>query len=63
MSEVICDGRMLAKTKGKVNKIVVRPAVLYGLEAVAMTGGRVRGGRIEDADISVGSSKDGQDKK
>ena len=63
---LICDGKMSAKTKGKVYKTVMRPAELYGLEAVAMTGrqeAELEVGRIEDADISVGSSKDGQDKK
>ena len=39
---MICDRRMLAKTKGKVYKTVVRPAMLYGLETVAEFN---RGGR------------------
>ena len=34
---VTCDRRMKAKTKGKVYKTVVRPAMLYGPETVAMT--------------------------
>ena len=40
--------------------------MLYGLETTAndkKTGGRVKDGRIEDAEIYVGSDKDGQDKK
>ena len=56
---MICDKRMSAKTKGTIYKIV-RPAVLYELETVAMTKNtrdRVRGCSF------VGSNKDGQDKK
>ena len=37
MSGVICDRRVLARVKGKVCKVAVRPAMLYGLEAVALT--------------------------
>lgn len=37
MSGVICDGRVPARVKGNVYKLVVRPAMLYGLEAVALT--------------------------
>ena len=35
MSGVICDRRVPARVKGKVYKMVVRPAMLYGLEMVA----------------------------
>ena len=34
---VICDRRMPAKTKGKVYKTIVRPAMKYGLETMALT--------------------------
>ena len=37
VSGVICDRRISAKIKGKMYKTVVRPAMLYGLEAVALT--------------------------
>ena len=37
MSGVICDRRVPAKVKGKVYKVAVRPAMLYGLETVALT--------------------------
>ncbi|KAI5608703.1 hypothetical protein C0J50_9541 [Silurus asotus] len=34
---VICDSRVSARMKGKVYKTVVRPAMLYGLETVALS--------------------------
>ena len=37
MSEVICDRRVPARVKGKVYKVALRPAILYGLETVALT--------------------------
>ena len=33
MSGVLCDRRMPVKLKGKVYKTVVRPAMMYGMEA------------------------------
>ena len=37
MSGLICDRRVPARVKGKVCKVAVRPAMLYGLETVALT--------------------------
>ena len=37
MSEVICDRRVPTRVKGKVYKVAARPAMLYGLEIVALT--------------------------
>ena len=37
MSGVICDRRVPARVKGKVYRVAVRPAMLYGLETVALT--------------------------
>ena len=37
VSEVICDSRLPARVKGKVYCSVVRPAMVYGLETVAVT--------------------------
>ena len=34
---VICDSRLPARVKGKVYSSVVRPAIMYGLETVAVT--------------------------
>ena len=50
MSGVICNRRVPARVKGKVYKVAVRPAMLYGLETVALTktGGGDGGGRGKD---------------
>ena len=37
MSGVLCDRKLSAKVKGKMYKNVVRPAMLYGMETVAVT--------------------------
>ena len=37
VSEVICDRRLPARVKGKVYSSVVRPAMVYGIETVAVT--------------------------
>ena len=37
VSRVICDRRLPARVKGKVYSSVVRPAMVYGLETVAVT--------------------------
>ena len=37
MSGVICDRRVPARVNGKVYKVAVRPAMLYGLKTVALT--------------------------
>ena len=47
---VICDRRVSAKMKGKVYKTVVRPAMMYGLEAVAMT-------KRQEAELEVAELK------
>ena len=37
VSEVICDRRLSTCVKGKAYKMVVRPAMLYGLKTVPLT--------------------------
>ena len=37
VSGVICDRRLPDRVKGKVHSLVVRPAMVYGLETVAVT--------------------------
>ena len=46
MSGVICDRRVSATRKWKVHKVAVRPAMLYGLETVALT-------RRQEAEMDV----------
>ena len=41
MTGVMCDRRVPARVKGKVYSRVVRPAMLYGLETVALTNKQV----------------------
>ena len=47
---VICDRRVSARVKGKVYKTVVRPAMLSGLEAVALT-------KRQEAELEVAELK------
>ena len=42
VSEIICDRRLPARVKGKVYSSVVRPAMVYGLETVAVTKKQVK---------------------
>ena len=42
VSEVICVRRLPARVKGKVYSSVVRPAMVYGLEMVAVTKKQVK---------------------
>ena len=37
MSGVLCDKRVPPHVKGKIHKMIVQPAMLYGMEAVSMT--------------------------
>ena len=37
VSRVICDRRLPARVKGKVYSLVVRPAMVYGLETMELT--------------------------
>ena len=63
MSGVICDRRVPARVKGKVYKVAVRPAMLYGLDTDEKTGGGDGGGRVEDVAIFIRSDKNGQDQE
>ena len=42
VSGIICDRRLPARVKGKVYSTVVRPAMVYGLETVAVTKKQVK---------------------
>ena len=51
VSGVICDKRLPARVKGKVYSSVVRPAMVYGLETVAVTKKQVE--EMEVADMNM----------
>ena len=48
---VICNRRLPARVKGKVYSLVVRPAMVYGLEIVAVTKKQVE--EIEVAEMKM----------
>ena len=50
VSGVMCDRRVSARMKGKVYKTVMRPAMLYGLETVAL-------GKRQEAELEVAEMK------
>ena len=50
VSGVICDRRVSAKVKGKVYRTVVRPAMMYGLEKLAMS-------KRQEAELEVAELK------
>ena len=58
-----CGRRVSARVKGKVYRVAVRPAMLYGLETVALTKGGDGGGRVEDVTIFIRSDKNGQNQE
>ena len=51
MSEFLCDRKLSAKVKGKMYKSVVRPAILYEMETVAVTERRV--GKMKVAELKM----------
>ena len=51
MSGVLCDKTLSARVKGKIYKSVVRPAMLYGMETVAVTERQV--GKMEVAELKM----------
>ena len=42
MSGVLCDKRVPPHVKGKINKMIVQPAMLYGMETVPVTSSHVK---------------------
>ena len=48
---VMCDGRVSAKMKGRLYKMIVRPAMLHGMEVVAVT--KRQEGRMEAAEMKI----------
>ena len=59
VSRVICDRRLPARVKGKVYSSVVRPAMVYGLETVAVTKKQVK--EMEHVEVCYGSDEKKQD--
>ena len=51
MSSLLCDRRISARLKGKIHRTVVRPAMMYGLETVAMT--KRQGTELEVAEMKM----------
>ena len=51
VSGVLCDRKLSARLKGKIYKCAVRPAVLYGMEMMAMTERMVK--KIEVAELKM----------
>ena len=41
MSGVLCDKRIPPRVKGKIHKMIVQPAMLYGMETVPVTSSHV----------------------
>ena len=50
MSGLLCDRRVSARLKGKIHRTVVRPAMMYGLETVALT-------KRQEAELEVAEMK------
>ena len=51
VSGVLCDRKLSARLKGKIYKCAVRPAVLYGMETVAVTERMVK--KMEVAELKM----------
>ena len=51
VSGVLCDRKLSARLKGKIYKCAVRPAVLYGMETVAVTERMVK--KMEAAELKM----------
>ena len=50
MASLLCDRRVSARLKGKIHRTVVRPAMMYGLETVAMM-------KRQEAELEVAEMK------
>ena len=51
VSGVLCDKKLLSKVKGKIYKSVVRPAMLYRMETMAVT--EIQVGKMEVAELKI----------
>ncbi|XP_037801297.1 uncharacterized protein LOC119596193 [Penaeus monodon] len=48
---IVCDRRVAEKVKGKMHNVMVRPAMLYGLEATSLTKAHKR--KLEVAEMKM----------
>ena len=64
---MICDRRILARVKGQMFRTAVRPAMMYGLETVALTKTQeteIEGAQLKMLRLSLGvSDKPGLNKE
>ena len=51
MTGVLCDRKMALSVKGKLHKVVVRPAMLYGTETLAVTQGMKK--KLETSEMKM----------
>ena len=51
MSGVLCDRKLSTRVEGKMYKSVVRPAMFYGMQTVAVTERQV--GKVELAELKM----------
>ena len=56
MSSVLCDKRVPQHVKGKIHKIIVQPAMLYGMETMPVTISHVKklAGSDRNEDVQMG---------
>ena len=47
----MCDKRIAPRVKGKIYKVAVRPAMIYGLETLALTKKQTE--KLETAEMSI----------
>ena len=55
MSDILCDKRVPPHVKGKIHKIIVLPAMLYGMETVPVTSSHAKKLEVTDnEDVQLG---------
>lgn len=59
MSGAICDRMIVAREKGNVYKMAVKPTMMYGLEMGILT--KREREQIEGTNIFIGGNHNGQD--
>ena len=54
MSGVLCDKRVPPHVKGKIHKMIVQPAMLYGMETVPVTSSHVKKLEVTEMKMQMG---------